>query len=328
MSQQVAYKPGPETVEYSANNTVEVKLDRGPIYREISLRLHGQFTLSDTNNTSAKTSANGEFDLIERLELIINDSNQLRILSGAELLMLQRMMFGVFPNVSSTLGDGSTANPSFDVTFKIPLWLPYLRRPFDTVLDSSKVSSLKLRVKWKDHTDVNADATGFETDPEIDVSTLVSFGVDGKFSTAVMNRLSRDAQGANNAFKVDLEIGPSYRGFLIHTKDSSGDPDGSIVDNVIIKSGSVREFHNIDWPILREQYRLLRNMREEAWPINSDDGDITSWAFLDLVTDGLLTETIDTNGFGQFEALFDVTAQGTIDIVPVQIFKPANGNGS
>lgn len=317
------------SVAYNANNSKAEQLGRGMIYREIMLRYQGQPTITATNNTVANTLAGDEWAAVKKIELIANGTDVIKSISGNQLWWLNYFMYGKAPRISALLGGGA-ANPSFDSVLILPLWMPGVIKPFDTALDARRLSSLEIKITWGDYTSINASATGWTTNPSIDVFSLESFGVEADFALWRLFQISETITASNTQHEIDLPVGHLYRGFMINSQDAAAD-QSDIINNIKVKSGTTifADLHAQDdilqqWPMLRNG--LPRNWNSNAGAYDNlrrgDANDIDGWYWLDLVTDGRLTEAPDTFGYSEFKLELDVTVgAGTtvITIVPLQI---------
>ena len=330
------------TVNYQANNKVSERLSRGMVYREIYLYLYGAPTVAGGANTKAATLQGDDWAVVKRIELIANNTDVIRSLSGNQLWWLNHFLYGVQPHVTPILGDGATANPPFCSALLLWLWSPRSVRPMDTALDARELSDLKIEITWGDFADINAAATAWTTEPYIEVHSAESFNVKGPFSQARVYSISQVVAAANPEFQVILPVGPMYRGFLINTThdDGAGNPidTGACLDNFKIKSGTTI-FADVPDYILQQIDGWVRASINR--PYDSGLGvanagaydtlrrgdtynSVNGWYWYDHVMDGYLTEAIDTLGFSEFElelnvAVAGLTAPVNLHVLPVQI---------
>lgn len=331
MPQEIRFRKQQSVIWTGNNSKMVVPLSRGMIYREIMLRLQGSPTLTGVNNTRANTLIGDEWGCVKRIDIVANGTDVLRTFSGDDLWWLNRYYYGLNPRVSPTIGDGSTANPSFDSTLLIPFWSPRSVKPLDTALDSRELSDLRLEITWGTFTDVNSAATAWTTNPSLEVASYESFGVDGPFSLKRVFKQIAQPSAANTAYRVDLPVGPQYRGLLINTKNSANTTDSSsIITNIKLVSGST-VFVDLSENMMF-QYASIKNdltfnitratatgIQYQIDPKASTASVERSWYMLDLVGDGFLTEAIDTYGLSEFYLEFNVTGAGSINILPTQI---------
>lgn len=308
------------TIEYSANNKVGESLSRGLISRHLTLQLEGAPTLTALNNSAANTLKAEEWGVVSRIDVIANGSDVIFSMSGEQLWWLNYFVFGAVPPVTAAIGDGATADPPFDSSLILPFWMPRSLRPFDTALDSRVLSDLKVEVTWGTHTSINSAATGFTTDPTLKVNTLGSFNAPAAaFSQWRRFIIEQTISAANSALRVQLPVGAIYRGFLLNTVSDSVDV-GTMLDNFKLKSGTT-VFADIDAEVLAVESRLMNGIPLTA-ARRSSSSSVNGWYYYDHVTDGRLTEGIDTLGFSEIELELNVANPGaadTIFIIPQQI---------
>jgi hypothetical protein len=306
------------------------------IYREIYLQLTGAPTLTAVNNTQAKTLIGDEWGVVRRIQLIANNTDVLKSLTGNQLWWLNYFLYGTPPPVTPAIGDEATANAPFESTLILPCWLPRSVRPFDTALDARELSDLKLEIQWGNYDDINGDASAWTTEPQINVYSLESFLASGPFSQYRAYSMEDAITATNPQFEILLPVGPMYRSFLINTTDAGKD-SALILNNLKVISGST-VYADLDAELLHQMTRL-RGSTVRFWS-DSDDAydplrrgstynDIDGWYYLDLVTDGFNTEAIDTLGFSEFKLELDVTIGGVeptrVHVIPNTIIPVRGG---
>jgi len=311
-------------VPYSINNKESKDLSRGMVYRELYLNLSGAITALAGANVYADILPGDEWACVKRLEIVANGTDVLRSLSGNALRWLNLFQFGAFPQVSPLLGAGG-ANPAFDSTIVLPFWMPNSVHPIDTALDSRELSALTIEITWGSFVDILAAASAWTTEPTLDVYSLESFNVKGPFNQSRIFPIEETITASNTQHKVRLPVNNMYRGLLINTTDAGVD-DGDIINNIKIISGSTvfRDYSEEVLDALKFRAGLDRGFSGTAYDDYAigDGNSIDGWYWLDFVTDGYLTEAIDTLGFSEFEIELDLTVgAGTtkITVMPVQI---------
>lgn len=330
-----------ETVDYSQNNKKAERLSRGSVYRELHLRLTGQPTLTAPNNTQANTDRGDEWGVVKRIDIIANNTDVIKSISGNALWWMNHLMYGNSPRITPALGDGATANPSFDSVLILPFWMPNSVRPIDTALDARELSDLKIEVTWGSFTDVNSAATAWTTEPQLEVASLESFNVQGPFSQWRVFEIEKEITATNPRFQIQLPVGPIYRGFMLNFTDAGVD-DPAVLNNFKIVSGST-VFADVKDEYLKQVYDIRNGMQRGfddgaggayTEDRRSTEADREAWYMYDHVTDGFNSEGIDTLGFSEFELELDVTLGGgttKVFVYPWQIIpvraNAANGAG-
>lgn len=337
-----------KTVAFQSNGQRTEDLGRGMVYRDLILRLKAKPTLTAANNLGDDVARGDGWGVVKLIEILANNNQVIRSLTGNQLWWLNYFMFGTVPPVSPTLGDddgsgNGTANPAIDVCLVLPFWMFRSVRPLDTALDSRILSDLKIRITWGTYTDIHGDASAWTTEPTLDVHSLESANIKGPFALQTVYSMSKLVTATDSKFQVFLPVNDVYRGFLINATDAGVD-EGDILNNVKIKSGTTVFFDapgaviqqydgwmhaGIPHPIanmlntggsgpvmVTNSYNIYNKLQR------SDSSNKAGWYFIDLVTDGYLSDAIDTYGFSEFYLELDVTkGTGTtkLDIIPIQI---------
>jgi len=314
LPQQVRFRQQAATIAFSANNRVAEDLARGMVYRELVLRLQGKPTITATNNTEAKAERGDEWGVLKSLEIVANGTDVIKKIDGNALWWLNYFMYGAAPRVTAALAGGA-ANPAFDSVLILPFWMPLAVKPIDTALDSRELSSLEIVAQWGTYTDVNGDASAWTTEPTLEVYSLESFNTNGPFSQWRIHPIEKTIDATSSRFQVQLPVGPIYRGFMINTIDGTAD-QSDILNNFKLISGTTVFADISAGDDVLQQWHSLRHGISRPWDSAAEayddlrrasDNDLDGWYFYDHITDGRLTEGIDTLGFSEFIAECDVT---------------------
>lgn len=330
MAQQVRRRKQVD-VAFSANNKVSEPLGRGYIYRELYLELTA--TLDDPTNAYAAVGLGDEWACVKKVDIVANGTDVIKSISGPMLRWLNFFWYGRFPTVSPALGAGS-GDPELRSTLILPFWMPRSVRPIDTALDSRRLSDLKIEITWGDYDDVNGTtATGWITEPTLRVDSLESYGIDGPFANWRLWEIEKTITATTSEYQVQLPVGGMYRGFFMRTTDA-GVMQGDILNNFKWRSGT-NVFADVDSAIMRDVEMLRRGeQRSYSGTAYDDLAQANNESFegiyaYDHVTDGMLTEAVDTAGFSEHELSLDVAVGGgttKILILPSQVI-PVRGRG-
>lgn len=249
------------TINYSAGGMQSLKLNKGALERFHILNLAATLTVTGANNTAANLALGDEWSALQKLEWVVNGSEVIRSMTGAELWNWNLMMFDAPPQITPTLGDGITANPVINSILYMP-WMGVRGaeyRSLDTVLDTSKYADFEMRVTWQNsYTSVNSAATAWGVSPVLSLYTHQSFGVQGAFLPTLQSKLSTIFTGAQTKARINLPPGPVYKGLMVHTSNAAGTVDDSTnLSAIRLKSGSTYYF---DLPAIgaRKLYNDLR----------------------------------------------------------------------
>lgn len=327
MSQQVRRR-FQKTVKFQSNNKETENLSRGMVLREVGVRVRGQMSITAENNTAAKTKKGNELALIRRLDIIGNNTDVIKSIKGVDLYWMNLMLLGGTPDYSEEIADGETLNPSFDTYLKIPVWMPRSLRPIDTALDARLLSDLKVEVTWGNAQSVNEDATGFETNPTAEISSLESFNVQGPFSQWRVYPIEKSIDQSNEQFQIEIPVNYMYRGFMLNFT-SDGADDGSILRNFKWKSGTT-VFADISAKELHDEYLRRNNINTQQVFMPGAANDLAGYYMYDHVTDGYLSESVDALGFSELTLELDVVAgtNSKVTVYPMQIIPVRGGKNN
>jgi hypothetical protein len=322
----------------SSNRRLIEKIQKGYLLREMFLRLSGSLTYAAAGNNIASTLNRGdEWGLLQNLQVVANGSDVIRSFSGHELRALNRAWFGSFPRMSSTLGDGVTAAPTFDSSLIIPFWQPNSSYPMDTILDTRQLGDLRLEVTTAAALDINSANGPTATAATLEIGTYESYGVEIEATDWVVSPIRQTAAGANSRFTIDLSVTAAYRGWLINIADGANPTSSDLttaVTKVKVKSGTT-VFFEMSWAMFRDVIRQRRGITRELVQSVAATNAITgaylnaakstrynedAWLWLDFVQDGYMKELIDSMGLSELQLEFEVASACTITLYQQQLY--------
>lgn len=328
MSTQVLNRRQQPVTYTGSGNKQVIQLNKGLIYRQIALRLTHAVTLTAANNTPALTQVGDEWGAIAKVELIANGSDVMFSMSGENLWWYNYHLFPDRANITTTIGDSATANPAIDSVLIIPFWSKNSAKGSDTWFYSGEVTDFRLEITWANYTNVNSSATGWTTQPNVEVQSIESALAS---LPPLLGRTITYVQlptGANPAFRFPLDVGPLYRGFIFNAKTGGSDTAG-LFSNVKLVSGST-VFCDISESMLaktgREMYGISHSqivqasgVAYQAGPKISTGSKLLGWYNLDLIGDGYLTEAINSANLSELYLEFNMTAAATITLLARQL---------
>jgi len=322
------------TLTYAANAKETEKLDRGYVIREIALRLTATITTTDTAITAADILPAGLWGVVRNLRLKLNSNTNIRDISGDELKLLNYFYYntGDFVDESAlVVGTGTTV--TVNSTLILPLWMVDSMQPIDTQLDATLLSGLELQVDWGGITDITDAANVTLDDCYMETGTLNTFGIKGPFNTQLVTAEQYEVTGANPRFQIELATGNLYRSFMIGCQDSDGNDLAGAIDNIRVFSGGT-DYFNVPaelwqrWSDKRE--RIIQNINGGSGRFVSSNRDMDAWFYVDMVTDGYLSESINAIGLSTLKIELDVNqAVSALKLVKQEIVplaQPARGN--
>ncbi len=295
---------------------------RGMVWREMFLRLTGQLTLASADNTPALTQVGDEWALVQDITIRINGRDVFKRIDGPSLRWLQYYLYGEFPRKAlGQIGDGATANASFDSTLIIPFWMPRSQHPMDFAFDTSKVSRIDIEILWGNYNNVNGDATGFTVPPSLEVLVYEVANVGGTFSRWNVFPISEVIAGATSKYQVKIPVGFLYRSFLVHDMSN-------IITNWYLDSHPT-EWLNMPDQVIRDVLAIDRRNSivpgafTNTWYLAGATGDdISHFKYFDAAGHGSNIESIDSFGLSEFYMKFDTSAAGSIVVYPSQLVVP------
>lgn len=327
-------------VTYAAGAKQIVQLSKGLCWRGIKLRLTGQLTCTGANNTAANTALGDEWACISKIELIINGTTVLFSYAGSDLKSVARVLSGWQPQVSVGMGDGATANPSFDSTIWIPFLNPRSRRQFDTLLYTGEMNDVRLEVTWAaSYTSVNSAATGWATNPYVEVYTREqTLPTDPKTGNAMLPNFYRrtlkipvQIAASTSAFRYQLPTGPIYRGLLLAELNNTPAESHSLLTNVKVYSGPTTFMDESAASIYATQiqgakvpsliYPTSAGIMFQGTGQVSSAADPKSWRWVDFCEDGYMSEAIDTDSIGDTFIEFAFGGAGTVNIFTQELIR-------
>lgn len=321
-------------INFVASSKQQLVLSRGNYYRELMLTLASTITISTGAQNTAAAVQRGDFwGVIQKIEVVCNGTEVIRSISGVELWWFNAFNYRTYPQSSpGTLGDGSTATAiTYTGTLILPFWMPLAARPVDTMLDSSRLSELRLDITWGTAANVSTAATAVLSNTSLQVDSLECFGLKNpRFAGFRFFKQNFQPAGATAEFDAILGVGDLYRGFIINVTTTAGTTDqnntgAAGINNIKLISGQ-NTFRDYDEPTLR-MWQRLRSSYTRAWTgsayANPFRGTTTNvedaWYFLDLCNDGYLTEGLDTAGYSELKLQFSVLAACQINIIPLVV---------
>lgn len=301
-------------VTFAANEvrTLDTPMPRNNIYRRLHIFLDGTLTTA----VALTPTLDFPFNIIRRLEIVANGSDTIKSIDGPALAMgFQHQDYGTLPDrlLPAAVGAGQPWNGHLVVDFAMPKSI----RPIDTLLDARKLSALELRITWGAvaNMDTAGNSSALVLNCNVYSEEAIAVGGDQNFSTYKQLFQERNLPTTTQEFQMLLPVGNVYRGFLLRTSsDVNLDvPANGIINNVTLRSG-------------QEVYFNWRDEIIQGWnkSLNSLEALRAGYYYIDLTTDGHMTEALNTRGFSSLELILDVVgaANNNIRVYPQEIVLP------
>lgn len=306
---------------FTAGQMSSYELPRNYSLDKLKFRLTAQ--LSRTVGTAGAPKDLSGAQLINKIEVIKNGSESLKILDAETLMRLCELRHGTpcHYNVPSAW-DGFDVQSNID--FVMDFWLDFgmwrAVQRFDTLLDTTwrgGITTLDLQITWGQLANVMTGAfDGTVTapvTPQVSVATeeyIDPDAVPGEYAENREYGIRKPISANNPKEPHKFNIGNRFRSFVIKTY-SDDVLRNDILNNVIIKTGS-NVLKNRAGLALREENKQYCGL--ETMP--------TGYYLLEFCKDGHLTRSVNTLGMSDLTCEMDVTKQGTncfIEIFPVEL---------
>jgi len=327
------------SVEFRANGTTTVRLDRSLFMRAINLRLAVAPTVTLGNNTTANTGAGDEWALVKNIRLKVGNT-VLREVTGAELRWINAVQYGLTPRVTATLGDGATANPFVWSDLLLPIFPPDMKDPFIFSLNAPAFDSeLTLEVRWGTFTDLNSAATAFTTDPTLQIEGELNTGPQINYISSQLMQIEGVAVSSLlSGFQLPTDS--ALRAIQVRAKTAAGTADSpftftaaNIDTKIKVKTANLDVLDVEAAKIVAEtQQRFV-----QVFSPRSDSDVAGSRMFLDFLHDkpGIASEALPTaitNAAGQSRSLDQLLLQvddlsiftNSTDLVDLYLWRFAN----
>lgn len=304
------------------NSKQSVEVPTGTVIREIYLRLTGAITATAANNTVANTQIGDEWGQVLDISVRMDGRDYIKQIDGPALRWLNFYLYGQFPyKTKNQIGDGITANPSFDSTLILPFWMPKSVRPMDFALDTRMLDRLDIDIQWGTFTNVNSAATAFTTTPQINIYFSDVTNVQGQFARWNVFHQAFSFTGAQTKAQMKLPVGYMYRSILL--QDVS-----AVLTTIRFKAG---RFEWITLPVqILQSAQINRHgdnivqlfQNNTNWRAGSAGDDNLHWMYLDFVGDGFNAEAINSAGLSEIYLEIDTSATGNFVLYPQQLVVP------
>lgn len=250
------------TLNWSANGSEPLNIDRGNYLRRLVLKLSGTFTLA-AGAAGGTARSESPANIIREIRVIGNDIGEVKSLDGSGLYL--STLYHNRVNFPSIVPVGDVAAQTLLGIYTIDFALPAKgnRRPADTFLDTRIFSTLKLEVKWsanlRDATRSGNDRT--ETLPVVTLDVFAeyerphtNFGVPLVY---MQYSTEKAVTVAADKFEFPLSVDEDYKNIIItaQNKAAAGQYTGNdaILENYKLQlNANVYPLNDIDF--VSQQY--------------------------------------------------------------------------
>ena len=294
-----------DNIEFAANGTKTLELPRNNVYRALGIRLTGTCTTSAV--APVGKLAFTPYRLIKRIEIVANGKDTIKSIPGKFLRILNKHDFGVVPK-ETDIGIAANTAYAFEGYMILPFAFTRALRPIDGAIDARKLQTLDIRVTWGSVNDFyTTPNNAVLSDVVLELKTMEYIGVEGEFKALlnVHTEIQKEVNATTSELQEKLPTEKIYRRFFLLT-EVDGIASDAVLNKVKLKSGTM-VFKDIDCDLLKGDMKF-------SSAIESLD---TGVYVIELITDGQLTEAINTIGMSSFELIFDVTKQAGINVIHI-----------
>ena len=305
-------------IDFVADSLQSIEIPRKYPIRQIVLDVNGSLVIGTAGSPVLYTGGCGSaLKVVKRIELIANGRDTLKSISASALAMKNTFLHSTQPQLTET-GLTAATHP-FGGVVVLDVAMPRAVRPEDTLLDTGKLSTLDLRVTFGDGDDMfSTNPTAItSTDCDIQVSMKEAIDLTGKdelYSTYKEYYIEAVIAAASTEHQILLPVGNRYRGFMIECES-----DGEMVDTIL---NSVKFQSGTDVYFTMDADDLAG---ENAITFDLQDQSRTGYYYVDLCPTGQMVDALDATALSRLEAIVDVNAPGTTDIIriyPCEIISP------
>jgi hypothetical protein len=313
----VSIKREIEQVDYAANQLKTRELPRDNAYRALYLRLSGTYTTSATAPVTRHSFT--PYTLIKRLEIVANGKKTIKSIPFWKVYLENTYDYGAAPYCAD-VGEATSTAYAFVAEGFLHFGMPRSRRPIDTLLDARGLETLTMKVTWGSetdlHTTINAAALSAT---KLEISTHEYTNLPGDFKSGILveNHIEHEITATKSNELEKLPVDTIYRRLWLITM--VGDVltvygTNAVLNKLTVKSGTL-VFQQLPAEDFRRRARVNYNLEKYT---DMTDGSFREGVYpVDFITDGQITEAINTVGMSSFNLEMDVTKQTGTNIIHI-----------
>lgn len=339
------------SIAFASNQTRTLNLPRNYAYDSIQLMLIAKMSRSATTADGGEAKDCAPAQLVKNITIRANGRDVIKSIDMETLHRANQLRWGTRPHIYAEAWSGyaDKTDEELKVCAQIDFAMWRAIRPIDTLLDSAGLATLEMIITWGAGLDTMNDAypgaggsseSVTVTEATLYVSAIERVGVppNTRFMVNKEFMIRKEVTAASNKFQIDLPVGNMYRSILIKTH-SDGDqvdtilPFGLTNQNTITLQAGTEVFKHRIAGCLQADNRLHAGL-EVAERIGSASAlnhrlqelVLEGYYLLEFVSDGRLTESLDTSKLSSLKLVLDVANPGTVDFIdvyPVELIMPA-----
>lgn len=315
-------QPGEEdTIEFNKNGRSTGSITTGFLHYWVNVRLDYQLTLASADNTQANTARGDAWSVLDNLKVRADGSKPLKDIDPNLLWWQNYIMHNGKPEVAQELGDTGITDPTVSTQLTIPFWFFFMVNQGDYTLDPRDLDSLEIVANWNEASDVNSNATGFNTDPTLTITSMRSEYAPSetqyRYSLFKEYKQEKEITSTTSNFTMDLPTDGVVAGVLFEFTDAGAD-DGDVLNRLNIEASGTTYMSYSDEDLRMMTHNILGLPRDfDGQNYNdlriSDDNDVDGIYFWTPSYEGNPGKLIDTDqgdGIPELEAKMDVTVGG------------------
>lgn len=284
-----------DSIAFNRNGISTLELPRNAVLRGLTLRLVGIYTTTGTAPTGKKSLT--PYRLIKRIEVVLDGKDTIKSVPFYFLRLLNKLDSGLAPDLTDIGSTASTAY-AFVACAVLPFAFTRARRPIDGGLNCRNYQKVDLRITWGSETDFHSTINSAAiTACELQLKTLEYIQVDENTPFALNKHsvIEREILSTSSEFQERLAVDRIYRRFLLYTE--ADEVAVNTILNAFKLSSGTFVYKQVKNPIARSEMKSLLGLE------SLDDGA----TLIELTTDGMLSEALNSKGLASLEFVFDVT---------------------
>jgi hypothetical protein len=307
---------GQEAFVSGQQKTINLPIDYAQA--DIMVEFKANITITDPGGGAAGTvSDHAPAGLVSSINIRANGSDVIKSFSLIDAIYQSQIRYGVLP-LQSVMANGNVkAATDYYVTARIDFAMYGTVKPYDTVFNSKRLTSLQALIQFGSASDCYADAKGTMT-TVVNSGTITLYGKEAVgidpeavFPVFKESTIASTVTATTSEFKIPLNYAQdlSYRALTLRGI-VDGVSSNAILNNVKLQSGGV-VFLNVNAARLRARNTLCAGL---SMPTGCYEIDFAEGAHAAL---GRINDSLDTSGLSSLDLILDVTKSGTVSIVKV-----------
>jgi hypothetical protein len=308
----------PEQPVFTANRTVEVKLNKGYLEESFTIRIDGTTTV-----TAAATSTVPRGSVLQEVRLLGDQSEVLQAWKAHDLVIEQEVYEQNIESNQITLPSTAIGGPyPFSSTHTLAMREPFAGKLGDlTMLPTWLYTSLTLQLVFTDITGIYVGGTatlgGVGGVPQVTVTQngVLDYPMPTEFAgnTVAFGRALGKAlksydeetfSGAKPQFTVDVPLTHDVRSMVMLAYNAAGNLDDTVINNVTFKVNGNTDVNS------RQPWLALKGENARVFGVPMPAGV----AILESSEDKDIRNIYEISGYSKASLIFETTAAGMVRV--------------